>query len=210
MTFFCILWIPLFYLFWHSLSRKNMGFSGVWALLLGSIVALVQFFFGNFINPGGFGLSRWISGLVDIVVLPALLPFFIYLVFVIVSFFRIPSSPADFVNFGLLWLIPNAALRAVGWITTSDPVFLVLVPLLWTALACGIPFFIDLIKSFSRWYVVIPSLLCILLLPFLAATAWWAFYSQKTSQGLLFSIISLCPLLAFVVVAWIKANIDNS
>ena len=206
MTIFCILWTPLLYLFWHSLSRKNVGPGGIWALFLGSLVALAQFFFGNFIEPGGFGFSRWISAWVDIVVLPALLPLFLYLIFVLVSFFRVPSTPADFVNFALLWLIPSAALRAVGWSAAGDPVMLVLAPLLWTTLACGIPFFVDLLKAFPRWYVIIPSLLSVLLLPFLAATAWWALYSQRTSQGLLLTIFALSPLLAFVIVAWRRSD----
>ena len=206
MTLFCILWIPLFYLFWNSLSKKNVGSDGIWALLLGSIVALIQFFLGDFIDPGGFGFSRWLSAWVDIVVLPALIPILFYLSFVVLSFFRISSSSKDFINFSLLWLIPSAALRAVGWSSNSDPVFLVFVPLLWTALACGIPFFVDLIKNYRRWYVISSSVLGILLLPFLSATAWWAYYSQRANQGLLLLCFSLSPLLAYTIDTWIKAG----
>jgi hypothetical protein len=203
MTIFCFLWMPLFYLFRRSLVDET-GSGAVWALILGSAVALAQFFLGSFIDPGGFGLSRWISGMVDIVVLPVLLPLLVYLFFVI---FRISSSgPADFANFTLLWLIPGGGLRAVGWSATNDPTLLVLVPLLWTALAIGIPFFIDCMMRFLRWYVIIPCGLGILVLPFLAATSWWAFYSQITLYGVVFSALTAVPLIISMILALRRAS----
>jgi hypothetical protein len=202
MTVFCFLWMPLFYLFRRSLVGET-GSGAVWALILGSAVALVQFLTGSFIEPGGFGLSRWISGMVDIVVLPVLLPLLVYLFFVI---FRVSSSgPADFANFALLWLIPGAGLRAVGWSTANDPTLLILVPLLWTALAIGIPFFIDCMMRFFHWYVVIPCGLGILVLPFLAATSWWAFYSQITLYGVVFLALTAVPLVVSMILALRKA-----
>ncbi|MDR0731669.1 MAG: hypothetical protein LBF63_08370, partial [Treponema sp.] len=63
MSLFCLLWLPLFYLFWRSVSPAGeSGYGGVWALLLGSVAAIFQFFYGAFIQAGGFGLSRWLSG----------------------------------------------------------------------------------------------------------------------------------------------------
>jgi len=75
---------------------------------------------------------------------------------------------------------------------------------LWTALVCGIPFFMDCIRNFPRWFIVVFSLLGILILPFLAATAWWAFYAQKTTLGFLLLGFTLIPMLASLVIAWIK------
>ena len=173
-------------------------------MILGSIVALVQFFLGDLIYPGGFGLSRWISALVDIVVLPALLPFFVYFLFVLFRLFRFTAPSTDFGNFALLWLIPCSALKAVSWGAGSDLTLLVLVPLLWTALACGISFFIDLIRAFLHWYIIIPSALGILILPFLAATAWWAFYSQKPDQGFFLLASTLLPLVVSLIIAWVR------
>jgi len=201
MTLFCFLWAPLFYLFRRSLADGNANASGIGALLLGSIAALVQFFLGDLIHPGGFGLSRWISGWVDIVVLPALLPILIYLIFVFLGF---SSASIEFTNFSLLWLIPSGVLRAVSWSSGNDPVFLVLAPVLWTALVCGIPFFIECVRKFPRWYIVIFSLIGILILPFLAATAWWAFYCQKSFQGFFLSGFTLIPMLASLIIAWLK------
>jgi hypothetical protein len=183
------------------MSEESTNSSGVWALLFGSIVSLAQFFIGDLINPGGLGLSRWISAVIDIVVLPALFPFIIYLVFLI---FKYPAAPKEFTHFALLWLIPCAALRAVSWNSGSDPVMLILVPVLWTALVCGIPFFMDCIGNYRRWFIVILSLMGILSLPFLAATAWWAFFAQKTTQGFLLLGLTLFPMFASLVIARIK------
>jgi hypothetical protein len=75
MSLFCLLWTPLLYLFWRSISPTGeSGAGGVWALLLGSFFALFQFFFGALVGPGGFGFSRWLSGCIDVITLPALLP----------------------------------------------------------------------------------------------------------------------------------------
>ena len=175
MSIFCLLWVPFFYLFRRSISSG--GSSGVWALLLGSITAILQFFLGNFIsNPGGFGVSRIIFGFVDIVSLPVLIPIVIYFIILIFQGF---SADIDFANFALLWLIPIGALRALSWSSTNDPILLILTPLLWTALAVGISFFVKLVISHFRWYTVILSFICILALPAVSALTYWAFFSQQ-------------------------------
>jgi hypothetical protein len=191
MSLFCLLWMPLFYLFWRSIAPGDAASSGgVWALLLGSVVALTQFLLGSFIHAGGFGFSRWAGICVDIVSLPAVLPLLVCALF---SFLRIFSSSADFANFALLWLIPGAAIRTINWSAQNDPALLVLVPLLWTAIAVGIPFFIHIIlDSFS--FIIIPLFLCIAALPFIAATAYWAFFSQKFLLGSLLTLITLIPM----------------
>jgi hypothetical protein len=200
MSLFCLLWIPLFFLFRHSLSQDNPPAGGVWALLLGSIAALVQFFLGNLVNPGGFGLSRWVSACIDIIALPAVLPLLAYLLFIA---FRVFSGPFDFANFALLWLIPGAAIRALNWSAGNDPVLLVLAPLLWTAIALGIPFFIEKILRSSHWYA--PGL-GILALPLTAATAWWAFYSQKFPLGVLLFALAVLPMTISLVLSFVRAR----
>jgi hypothetical protein len=191
MSLFCLLWTPLFYLFRRSVSSgKEAGSGGIWALLLGSLAALFHFFLGALINPGGFGLSRWLSGCVDIVVLPALLPLLVY--FVLTSF-RIVSGKADFTNFALLWLIPGGALRAVSWSAQRDPVLLVLVPLLWTSLAAGFPFCAGLIFRCRPRFLLPLLILAALGLPFLAATVYWAFFYQKLVLGYLLLLATLIP-----------------
>ena len=201
MMLFCFLWVLLFYLLRRS-TEENISSGGVWALLLGSIIALVQFFLGDLIAPGGFGFSRWLSGLVDIVAVPALIPLFIYF---LIANFKIISGTANFTNFALLWLIPGAGIRAVSWSSLSDPILLVLVPILWTAIAVGIPFFISLILESKRW-VAFPASLAMLCLPLAAASSYWAFYTQKTLMGALFLAASVSPMLLSTVLALVKTG----
>jgi hypothetical protein len=190
MSLFCFLWTPLFYLFWRSISREtSINSGGIWALLLGSIVALVHFFLGSFINPGGFGFSRWLAICVDMVLFPAFLPILVCFLFILLRI----SSGADYTNFALLWLIPGAAVRAVGWSAQNDPNLLVLTPLLWTAIAVGVPFFIRMALEHFGW-ILVPIFTAIALLLFLAVTSYWAFFSQKPVLGFLFLFISLIPM----------------
>jgi hypothetical protein len=191
MTLFCFLWMPLFYLFWSSVAPVNNASSGgVWALLLGSVVALVQFFLGSFVNAGGFGFSRWVSACIDVVSLPAALPFIVSLLFFL---FRVFSLSDDLTNFALLWLIPGAVIRAVNWSARREPILLVLAPLLWTAVAVGIPFFIRIIRNVYS-YKIIFALAGIAVLPFMAATTYWAFFSQKYLLGYLLFFITIAPM----------------
>ncbi|GHV91812.1 hypothetical protein AGMMS50268_23150 [Spirochaetia bacterium] len=204
MSLFCLLWTPLFFLFKRSLSPAGeAGAGGVWALLLGSIVALAQFFLGAFVNPGGFGLSRWVSGCIDIVALPAALPLLVYLGLISL---RIISGTPDFTNFALLWLIPGGALRAVSWSAQGDPILLALVPLLWTAIVIGVPFFVGLILNGPPW-IMIFSGLAALVLPFLAATVYWAFFSQRTLMGFLLLFVTIIPLGVSTVSSMVREGV---
>ena len=163
----------------------------MWALLLGSITAIIQFFLGYLVSPGGFGLSRFLFGFIDIVSLPVLIPLFIYLVMMIFSGF---SGEVDFGNFALLWMIPVAALRAISWGSSNDPLLLVTVPLLWTAVAIGVSFFINLIAYNFRWWKLIFSIPCIFVIPVIAAGSYWMFFSQQTLYGFLLLLAVHIPL----------------
>jgi len=191
MSYFCLLWVPLFYLLRRSFVGVGNSSGSVWALLLGSLTAVLQFFLGYIVSPGGFGLSRWFFGFVDIVSLTVIIPLLVCLV---MQIFRGFSGEADFANFALLWLIPVGALRALGWSSLSDPILLVIVPLLWTALAAGISFFIFWMMSNFRWYTAAVSILCMLLLPIAAATTYWAFFSQQNLLGFGLLILTNVPL----------------
>jgi hypothetical protein len=201
MSVFCFLWIPLFYLFWSSISPgNNAGAGGVWALLLGGIVALAQFFLGSLVNPGGFGLSRWVSACIDIVGLPAVLPFIICAVFMVL---RVFSGTDDFTGFALLWLIPGAFIRAVSSDTRYEPSLLVLVPLLWTAVAVGIPFFIRIVQS-TYGFIALLAVIPMGLLPFLAATVYWAFFAQKQLLGFVLLALSVVPALLSIITSFYR------
>jgi len=185
----------MFYLLRRSF-RPDGGTGGVWALLLGSITALIQFFLGDLVSPGGFGYSRYLYGFIDIVSLPVIIPLVLYLLMSIVRGF---SNETDFGNFALLWMIPAAGLKALSWSSTNDPILLVMAPLLWTALASGIPVFIRWMMNNFTWYSVLISFPCIVVLPFCAAGAYWAFFSQQTLLGYALLAASHLPLGAALV-----------
>jgi hypothetical protein len=189
MSLFCLLLIPLFYLFWISLSpEESPRIYDFWALFLGSLTALVSFFLGPLIDPGGFGFSRWLSAFIDMVCLPVIFPVMIGFLLSLT-----PLSPGcgNSANFALLWLIPVAVMRTITWGVRKDPLHLVLVPLLWSALTAGIFFFLTLLRKRKGMF---PLLLGLLLLPGIAAASYWAFFSQKFYLGLLFLILSLIPM----------------
>jgi len=190
-SFFCLLWVPLFFLLRRSLVGGGNSSGSVWALILGSLTAILQFLLGYIVSPGGFGFSRWLFGFVDIVSLPVIIPLLACLVMLI---FRSLSGDVDFVNFTLLWLIPVAALRALGWSSGNDPILLIIVPLLWTALAIGISFFINLIINNFRWYIITMSIFFIITLPVAAAGTYWAFFSQKAIFGIGLLLLTNIPL----------------
>jgi hypothetical protein len=194
MSLFCFLWIPLFYLFWRSIAKPGTGSGEVWALLLGSVVACIRFLPGSFISPGAFGLSRWLSACVDIVALPAALPL---LACILLVRLRVLGGTANYANFALLWLIPEAAMRTASWSVLNDPAFLMLTPVLWTAIAVGVPFFIAMTGRSRRGFVI-PQVMAAVALPFLAATVYWAFFSQRNWLGLGLFVLTLVPLGASV------------
>ena len=202
MTFFCFLWIPLFYFFWRSI-RAGSSSGWVWALIAGSVAALLQFFAGPLVTPGGFGFSRWLSGFVDIVALPALAPL---AVFSLLFFLKLIPDDADFTGFALLWLIPGAATRSLTWgYIQHDPIVLVLVPFLWTAIAVGVPFFVNIIMSGRPAFIVL-ACHAILFVPFIAATSWWAFFSQQTILGFVFLFAASVPMLFTVVLSFVRGG----
>jgi hypothetical protein len=181
--------MPLFYLFWRSGAAPGTDHSGeVWALLLGSVVAFARFLLGPFISPGAFGFSRWLSACVDIVALPAALPLLACALLVRLG----ALGRVNYANFALLWLIPGAAMRAVSWSALNDPSLLTLTPALWTAIAVGVSFFIVLMEKSRRW-LLIPQALAAVALPFLAATAYWAFFCQRIWLGMLLFALTLIP-----------------
>jgi len=195
MTFFCLLWVPLFYLFRRSLVGAGSTSGSVWALLLGSITAIIQYLLGYIFSPGGFGFSRWLFGFFEIVSMPVLIPFIAYFVMYMFGGF----SDADFANFTLLWLIPVGALRALSWSSMNDPILLVMTPLLWTAIAVGISYLIIWMTNSYNPFISVLAILCMILLPLAASTAYWAFFSQQTLLGFLLLLVAHVPFgLSFV------------
>jgi len=204
MIFFCFLWTPLFYLFWRSLNgNEDSGLEGgTWALVIGTIAALFRFFFGSFVNPEGFGLARWVSACIDIVALPAALPFIIAFIF---AAFRLVPFQSNFTHYAFLWIIPVAAVRALAWSSQNNPLLFIVVPVLWTAVITGVGLFIRLIQHNWGW-IVIPSLLGALALPLAAATAYWAFFAQNNFLGIAFMVASLIPMVVSIVLSFAESR----
>jgi hypothetical protein len=199
MNLFCLLWTPLFYLFWSSLVPEDKSSGGILALILGSIVALVFFFLGSFVEPGGLGLSRWFSGFIDMVSVPAVLPLMAYLLLLPLGLSN------NFANFALLWLIPDVILRMVGWRDQQEPMLLVLVPLLRTAIVVGIASFMRIMMS-ERLGAVISAIFGIVALPLLAATSYWAFFSQNNLMGFVLLFITIIPMVFSIILLLYQAN----
>ena len=193
MNVFCLLWVPLFYFFWRSLPENETP-GGVWAFILGTLAGILQFFLDPLLDPGGFGFSRWLSGFF-IVSLPVLVPILVY---ILMLFFGIIKGSFNIAGFALPWLIPWALIKAMGWLALSDPITLILVPILWTAIAVGLPFLISFI-NFDRIIVTILASLGIIAATLASASSYWAFFSQKTLWGVVFLISALIPMLLSII-----------
>jgi hypothetical protein len=209
MSLFCMLWAPLFLLFWLPIAGKKGNGTAAWAFFLGGLVSLVHYIAGSFVRPSGFALSRWIYALVDIVLLPSGLPF---LVAPILILCRRASGQAektsggfDYRVFALVWLIPEGLFRSILWSGQANPLFLILVPLLWTSTAVGIPLFMEFIRrtafppgeafklNFAAFSLILASALGIAALPLAAATCFWAFFGQRTVLGAALLIVIFIP-----------------
>jgi len=206
MSIFCLLWVPLFYFFRRSIADRKTGMAG-WALLLGCAAVFIRYLTGPLIEPAGFGLSCWLGGFIDIIGLPVLVPI---VVCVLLIAFRMFPSDVDIGGFTFLWLIPVTFYYSVDRSLLYSPLMLVLVPLLWTTQVLGLSFFIDCIIKYRRWYIIIPSIPAIAVLPLIASSAWWAFYSQQTRIGCLFLFVSIIPAMVSLIVEWGRNKITNN
>ena len=200
MNIFCLLWLPLFYLLWRSFPENDSSV-GFMAFILGSIAAIVQIFLDSPVDPAGFGFSRWLAGFF-IVSLPVLTPLLIYLLLLNL---RIIRGSFDFAGFTLPWLIPGAVINALRWISLNDPITLILVPVLWTAIAVGVPFFIDFLRT-GKTPLIVLAFPGILMVPLAAASSYWAFFSQENLKGTIFLGAALIPMLVSMTLSFIRAG----
>jgi hypothetical protein len=166
-------------------------------LPLGGIAVAVQYFVGPLLDPGAFGFSRWISGFVDIVSLPVLIPLIVCASLVMLKKF---APTVDYAGFTLVWLIPLAAIRSMSG-NLPSPIPLVVVPLLWIAQTLSISFFISCIVKKPRWYVIVPSALGIITMPIIATTSWWAFFVNRQPLGFLLLGASLIPAIISIIIS---------
>ncbi|MDR2782913.1 MAG: hypothetical protein LBB48_03580 [Treponema sp.] len=210
MSVFCLLWISLFFLFWSALVPYNVEASDactvILAVILGSVAAITQFFFGNFIAGGTFGKERWIGVFVDLVAVPALSPLFVYALFLL---FRIAKDPTGFGSFSLLWLVPSGILRAVQWGVENDPAKLLLIPVLWTCIVVCVSFFICLYLRKKTLVIAVCSCTGIVVIAPLAVTVYWAFFSQIMLVRWAVLAGTLALLICAVVISWLFTAKDG-
>ena len=178
---------------------ENDAPGGGWAFLLGIITAILQFILNIPFDPGAFGFSRWLWSFF-IVSLPVIIPLLLYLVLIIVGF--IHDEP-NFAGFTLSFLIPPAIVNAISWASYAYPVPLVLVPILWTCIAVGVPFLIRFI-NYENIILTILASLGILIIPLAAATSYWAYFSHEAFFGTLFLVTALIPMLSPIVLSYIQ------
>ena len=205
MGFFCLLWVPLSYSL-RRLIAAGSGRGSILALIFGSVAVIIKFFAGPMVDPGAFGFYRWLSAFVDIVSIPVLVPLVLYLLFVEM---QIISPKTDYIGFTLVWLIPLSAFRVTTWISAPSPIMLVLVPVLWTALAVGMPVLFACAKKRTEWHAIAPFIFGMAVLPFSAATSWWAFFSHQPLTGFFFLLVTIAPAfvaVVFAIVSMVRAR----
>lgn len=200
MILFCVLWAPVFYLFWLTLRPVNSNSGEIYALLTGGAVALVRFFIPWFVDDVyGFGLWRYLSAFIDYVSLPVLIPM---IAARLIVWFYPRGGITDYIGFTLLALIPSALACSPVWSASTSALRLVLTPLLWTALVFAFYPLIRLFGDASLHHKILRKIAAILgmaaytaLLPFV----WWNFFCQKILIGIILLIPSLAPIIAVCI-----------
>jgi hypothetical protein len=165
------------------------------------LASVLHYLFYPIINTAGFGFSLWLFALINIVLIPAVLPFLFFVPLTLSGLFKNEADPAKFALFAL---IPAGIVRAIGWSAQHDALYLILVPLLWTMLALGISFLARLAGK-SSFPLIISLLLAILLMPLIAAAGFWAFYRQMVPAGFVFLAVLSIPSVIALAAACIPA-----
>ena len=201
MLLFSFLWIPLFFLFWQAITQGRGGNAGGFlAFITGLFISIIQLFTDPLIYPGDFGFYRWLSSFLNLFFIPILIPLGICLVLLL---FNVFTGDVNITNFSLICLIPISIIKALDYGNQLDPLKLIFLPLLWTSLAVGIPLFIQFIQNESGAKVVF-AVLFSTVLPFLAATAYWALFCNKNQMGLILFILTMVPMVLAVILSYIR------
>ncbi|MDR1362678.1 MAG: hypothetical protein LBJ35_01315, partial [Spirochaetaceae bacterium] len=199
MVLFCILWTPVFYLFWITIRPPGGGSGELYALLTGGAIAIVRFFVPSLVEPYGFGLSRYLSAFMDYTSLPVLLPL---IAAKLITLFYPRGGITDYTGFTLLALVPSALVYSTVWSASRDILRLVLTPLLWTALIMAFHPLIELAKdTLSRHRIPrkIAAVMGMAVYTMLPPFVWWSFFCQKTLDGIILLFPSFAPMIAVCV-----------
>jgi hypothetical protein len=193
MALFCFAFIPLLF-FWRraadpQTSRGRIESGTIGGFLFGIAAALVHALVGELVRSRGFGLSAFVSQMVDGVPFQVLPSIGVYaLLRCRAKSGRFDVSEAS--NFALAWLVPFYAAYAVRWSSVPDPVRLVVMPTAAAALALAYAYWI---RTFLDEYGLrrFGAGLILFALPFAAAGSAWAFFSCYELAGAALGILTL-------------------
>ncbi|MDR0408968.1 MAG: hypothetical protein LBH18_01020 [Spirochaetaceae bacterium] len=192
MVLFCVLWLPVFYLFWLTLRPAGSNSGELYALFVGGMAALARFFIPSIIDPYGFEICRYLSAFMDYTSLPVLFPM---IAAKLIRRFYPRCGITDYIGFTLLALVPAALVSSIVWSANHDILRLVLTPLLWTALVLVFYPLIRLAANNTLGHKIVAifgTVLYTLLIPFV----WWAFFCQRTLIGTILLFPSFVPMIA--------------
>lgn len=163
----------------------------VLVFLVNTLLSFFKYLNGPVIQDNAFGFMRWLYYFIDILSLPLIIPLLLGL-FVFIFLRR--DSFYSVMEFTLVYFIPESFFRAMLWSEIPDPVLLVAVPVLWTALAIGIPYLLMLFHE-EIGILSYGSLVGAIVLVPLSNTAIWALYERNFLLGISLFVFSLFPCL---------------
>jgi hypothetical protein len=204
MLIFLIFWIPVCFILWRKVVPQNCDklcfYENICAVLTGIAIGIIRFFQLNFVTAYGFELSRYVSSFIDYVGLPVILPLVVCTVFLRVK--KLEHTP-DWTGFLLISLIPVVLISAIRWGTEPNSLLLVMVPLIWTIEAAGL---YSMVKCIKNKYL--HTIICIIIIPFLASAVWWLFFSQKNLLAVALLIVLMIP--AALTVFMLKTKLSKA
>jgi len=170
-------------------------------LLSGLLAALVFMPLAGLSTPSPFGFTRWIHGFLIVSLVPAGLPLLLH---VLLYGKHREEAAIGRESFILLFAVPIGAVHSISRDSQGGILPLVILPLLWTSLAIGVPGILRLAKS-SRGFAAWLSVAAAVLLPCVAATAYWAFFIQESLLGAGLAVLCLVPAALVLYRPWLLA-----
>lgn len=194
MSLFCLLIVPAFYLLRRSLRSGDASAilePGVIAgFVLGLAAAFFRFSWGDLFLLRGFGLSAFLTQLIDGAPFDGLLPAACYALLRRFGTPRRPFDAEEAVSFSLAWLVPVCAFRSIYWSSVPDPVRLILVPILFVVLASSFPYWIR--RALDEYGLSqAAAIAAAILAPLGAAAVSWSFFTCRPVLGA-FSFFAVC------------------
>ncbi|MDR0539627.1 MAG: hypothetical protein LBG74_03885 [Spirochaetaceae bacterium] len=194
MVLFSILWAPLFYFFWHSITAKNVyRTAGIWPYLVGICIALPRLLFKPAFPAQGQAIDRLIGAFFEYTSLCPLLALLACVFLPALFKSRVPFE--DWTGFLLAVFIPAGIAYGMVWSTKMHPLYLVLPPLLWTSAALAANLLRRRVFQTTLRIKVVSSLLFAALLV-LNAASWQAFFYRSLILGAVLGAPSLAVSIA--------------